>query len=92
MARVCLLSFRAQLRTIKEQILEFDRLIRAWHRSNEMSMAPTAWSAHGGTFRTCRDLRVGLLPEVKQKSDFESANGSFWRKAAVRTQTGSRGR
>jgi transposase len=26
------------LRRIKEQILEFDRLIRAWHRSNEMSM------------------------------------------------------
>ena len=23
---------------IKEQVLEFDRLIRAWHRSNEMSM------------------------------------------------------
>ena len=38
MARVCLLAFGAQLRTIKEQILEFDRLIRAWHRSNEMSM------------------------------------------------------
>jgi transposase len=26
------------LRRIKKQILEFDRLIRAWHRSNEMSM------------------------------------------------------
>src|SRR3984957_10171172 len=38
MARVCLLAFGAQLRWIKEQILEFDRLIRAWHRSNEMSM------------------------------------------------------
>src|SRR5258706_6202630 len=38
MARACLLAFGAQLRGIKEQILEFDRLIRAWHRSNEMSM------------------------------------------------------
>jgi transposase len=38
MAGVCLLAFGAQLRRIKEQILEFDRLIRAWHRSNEMSM------------------------------------------------------
>ena len=28
----------AQLRRIKEQILEFDWLIGAWHRSNEMSM------------------------------------------------------
>ena len=37
-ARACLLAFGTQLRGIKEQILEFDRLIRAWHRSNEMSM------------------------------------------------------
>jgi transposase len=37
-ARACLSAFGAQLRRIKEQILEFDRLIRAWHRSNEMSM------------------------------------------------------
>ena len=34
-ARACLSAFGAQLRRIKEQVLEFDRLIRAWHRSNE---------------------------------------------------------
>src|SRR4029078_6631400 len=37
-ARACLAAFGAHLRRIKEQILEFDRLITAWHRSNEMSM------------------------------------------------------
>ena len=37
-ARACLSAFGAQLRRIKEQVLEFDRLITAWHRSNEMSM------------------------------------------------------
>src|SRR3954465_10176292 len=37
-AQACLAAFGAQLRRIKEQILEFDRLIMAWHRSNEMSM------------------------------------------------------
>ncbi len=37
-ARACLSALGAQLRRIKEQILEFDRLIKAWHRSNEMSM------------------------------------------------------
>jgi transposase len=36
-ARACLLALGAQLRTIKEQILEFDRMIRAWHRSCETS-------------------------------------------------------
>ncbi|SHN60526.1 hypothetical protein SAMN05444170_0009 [Bradyrhizobium erythrophlei] len=38
MARVRLLAFGAQLCRIKEQILEFNRLIRGWLRSNEMSM------------------------------------------------------
>ena len=37
-ARACLAALGAQLRRFKEQILEFDRLITAWHRSNEMSM------------------------------------------------------
>ena len=36
-ARACLLAFRAQLRRLKEQILGFDRMIRAWHRSSETS-------------------------------------------------------
>jgi transposase len=37
-ARACLLAFGAQLRRLKAHILEFDRMIRAWHRSSEMSM------------------------------------------------------
>jgi transposase len=36
-ARMCLAALGAQLRRFKEQILEFDRLITAWHRSNETS-------------------------------------------------------
>jgi transposase len=37
LARACLVSLGAQLRRFKEQILEFDRMIGAFHRSNEMS-------------------------------------------------------
>ena len=37
-ARACLLALGTQLRRIKEQILEFDRMITAWHRSSETSM------------------------------------------------------
>src|SRR5262247_4645713 len=37
-ARVCVAALGAQLRMLKEQILEFDRMIRAWHRSSELSM------------------------------------------------------
>jgi len=37
-ARACVAALGAQLRMMKTQILEFDRMIRAWHRSSEMSM------------------------------------------------------
>jgi transposase len=36
-ARACLLALGAQLRTLKAQILNFDRQIMAWHRSSEAS-------------------------------------------------------
>jgi transposase len=36
-ARACLAALGAQLRRCKEQILEFDRMIMAWHRSSETS-------------------------------------------------------
>jgi transposase len=36
-AHACLASLGAQLRVLKAQILEFDRMINAWHRSNETS-------------------------------------------------------
>lgn len=36
-ARACVLALAAQLQRLKEQIVEFDRMIRAWHRSSEMS-------------------------------------------------------
>src|SRR5262250_3884745 len=36
-ARACVLALGAQLRTLKVQILNLDRQIMAWHRSNEAS-------------------------------------------------------
>src|SRR5437660_6881951 len=36
-ARACVTALGAQLRMLKTQILEFDRMITAWHRSNEAS-------------------------------------------------------
>src|SRR2546423_1067927 len=37
LARGCLAALGAQLRMLKAQVLEFDRRIMAWHRSNETS-------------------------------------------------------
>ena len=72
-------AFGAQLRRIKEQILEFDRLIRAWHRSNEMSMrldeapgvgpvlatAVVATVADPKSFRSGRNFSawIGIVPK-----------------------------
>jgi transposase len=36
-ARACLAALGNQLLTLNEQIKEFDRMIRVWHRSNETS-------------------------------------------------------
>jgi transposase len=36
-ARACLTALGAQLRVLKAQILEFNRMINAWHRSDETS-------------------------------------------------------
>jgi transposase len=83
MARACLLAFGAQLRRIKEQ--EFDRLIRAWHRSNEMSMrldeapgvgpvlatAVVAAVADPKSFRSGRNFSawIGLVPKQHSSGD-----------------------
>src|SRR5262245_65003717 len=36
-ARACVAALGAQLRMLKARILEFDRLIMAWHRANQTS-------------------------------------------------------
>jgi len=72
-ARACLLAFGAQLRRIKEQILEFDRLIRAWHRSNEMSMRLEEAPGVGPV------LATALVAAVADPKSFRSGrNFSAW--------------
>jgi transposase len=81
-ARACIAALGAQLRMLKGQILEFDRLIMAWHRSNETSKrlddipgvgpalatALVASVADPKAFRSGRDFSawIGLVP--KQRS------------------------
>src|SRR5271156_2271319 len=80
-ARACLLVLGAQLRRIKEQILGFDRMIRAWHRSSETSRrldalpgvgpalatALVASFADPKAFRSGRNFSawIGLVPKQK---------------------------
>jgi transposase len=81
-ARACLAALGARLRELKAQILEFDRMINAWHRSSETSKrldelpgvgpvlatALVASVADPKAFRSGRDFSawIGLVP--KQRS------------------------
>jgi len=78
-ARACLAALGAQLRILKAQVLNFDRMITAWHRSNETSKrldelpgvgpalatALVASIADPKVFRSGRDFSawVGLVPK-----------------------------
>ena len=77
-ARACLAALGAQLRVLKVRILEFDRMINAWHRSSETSRrldeipgigpalatALVASVADPKAFRSARDFSawIGLVP------------------------------
>jgi len=78
-ARACVAALGAQLRMLKTQILQFDRMILAWHRSHEMSKrldkipgvgpalatALVASVADPKAFRSGRDFSawIGLVPK-----------------------------
>jgi transposase len=78
-ARTCIAALGAQLRALKAQILQFDRRITAWHRSNEASKrldqipgvgpalatALVATVADPKAFRSGRDFSawIGLVPK-----------------------------
>ena len=78
-ARACVAALGAQLQTLKAQVLQFDRLITAWHRSSEASRrldaipgvgpalatALVASVANPKAFRSGRDFSawIGLVPK-----------------------------
>src|SRR5271166_3920496 len=78
-ARACLAALGTQLLSLKEQIVKFDRMIMAWHRSNETSKrlhyipgvgpmlatALVASVADPRTFRSGRNFSawIGLVPK-----------------------------
>ena len=90
-ARTCLAALGAQLRMLKAQILEFDRMINAWHRSNETSKrldeipgvgpalatALVASVADPKAFRSGRDFSawIGLVPKQHSSGGREKLGG-----------------
>ena len=72
-ARMCLAALGDQLRRLKEQILAFDRLIMAWHRSNETSLRLDAIPGVGPM------LATALVASIADPKVFRSGrNFSAW--------------
>jgi transposase len=72
-ARACLAALDVQLRMLKAQILEFDRRIMAWHRSNETSKRLDEIPGVGPA------LATALVASVADPKAFRSArNFSAW--------------
>src|SRR5260370_14763506 len=70
---MCLAALGAQLRRIKEQILAFDRMIMAWHRSNEASKRLDAIPGVGPM------LATALVASIADPKVFRSGrNFSAW--------------
>jgi transposase len=72
-ARACLGALGTQLRTLKAQILEFNRLIMAWHRSSEASKRLDEIPGVGPA------LATALVASVGDPRAFRSGRGfSAW--------------
>jgi transposase len=72
-ARACLAALGAQLRMLKAQILEFDRMINAWHRSNDTSKRLDGIPGVGPA------LATALVASVADPKAFRSGrNFSAW--------------
>src|SRR5438046_1859038 len=73
MARACVVALGAQLRMLKAQILEFDRRILAWHRSNEICQRLDELPGVGPA------LATALVASVADPQSFRSGrNFSAW--------------
>src|SRR3989304_777713 len=73
LARACVAALGAQLCRLKQQILEFDRRILTWHRSNEISQRLHALPGIGPA------LATALVASVANPKAFRSGrNFSAW--------------
>src|ERR1700688_989736 len=72
-ARACLAALGVQLRRLKEQILESDRIIMAWHRSKEASRRRDAFPGVGPV------LATAVVASIADPKAFRSGrNFSAW--------------
>src|SRR5215469_12376336 len=83
-ARACVLALGAQLRTLKVQILNFDRRIMAWHRSNEASRRLDEIPGVGPALATAR-VATALIRRLSIWTEFF---GLDWARAEATLERG----
>ena len=72
LARGCLAALGAQLRMLKAQILEFDRRIMVWRRSNEMSKRLDEVPGVGSALATARVASIADPKAFRLGRDFSA--------------------
>ena len=88
-ARTCLMALGTQLQALKAKLLEFDRMITAWHRSNETSKRLDAIPGVGHV------LAKALVASIADRKCFgqgeTSRPGLDWCRSSIRVEarTGS---
>ena len=88
-ARACVAALGVQLRMLKTQILEFDRRIMAWHRSNEMSQRLDEIPGVGPALATALVASVADPKAFRSGRDFSAWIGSCRSSTRAAARTGS---
>src|SRR3984893_9356748 len=79
-ARACLAALGGQLLSLKQQIVEFDRMILAWHRSNQTSKRLQCWRPLGPP---------GLLAPAPACQRVTCRPGSGWFRSSAQAEARS---
>jgi transposase len=88
-ARTCVAALGAQLQMLKAQILQFDRLIRAWQRSSEMSKRLDAIPGIGPALATALVASVADPKAFRSGRDFSAWIGWSPSRARAAARTSS---